>query len=54
MGLFSNRMNRRNSYGYQQPQQDIFSEILEVEAIEDLAQGDVGGFVEDEMLASIF
>jgi hypothetical protein len=34
--------------------QDILSEVLEAEAIEDLVDGNVDGFAEDEMLADIF
>lgn len=55
MGFFSRNRNR-SGYGYNDPfngGQDIVSEVLEVEAIEDLVDGDIGGFVEDEMLAEI-
>lgn len=44
---------RRNGYGYNGGESFI-EEVLKVEAIEDLAEGNIGGFVEDEMLASIF
>ena len=32
---------------------DIVSDVFQAEALMDLAQGDVGGFVEDEILADI-
>jgi hypothetical protein len=33
---------------------DLFAEVEEVEAVEDLMQGNIGGALEDELLASIF
>lgn len=58
MGLFNsiNRGYGRSTSlgGFVDSGTDIISEVLEVEAVEDLIDGNIGGFVEDEFLAEIF